>query len=137
MKAGSIAGSFTTSGHRRVSIKGVSVYAHRIVWALIYGEWPETDIDHIDGNPANNRITNLRLATISQNSANRPAPRNNKTGFKGVSCPRENGKYVVYVSTKKIGEFVSIEEAAHAYDKAALARYGEFAHLNFKENAHG
>lgn len=59
----------------------------RIAWAIYYGEWPEREkhIDHIDGNPENNRIENLRLVTQKENNKNRKLHRNNKTGLHGVS----------------------------------------------------
>jgi hypothetical protein len=58
--------------------------AHHLAWRLHYGEWPASTIDHIDGNSHNNAISNLRLATVSENSCYRRKPKHNSTGEKNV-----------------------------------------------------
>src|SRR5690348_14306740 len=79
----------------RLTVRGKKkgYLAHRLAWFYTYGEWPKNLIDHIDMNPANNAISNLREATHSTNKANRRAPANNSTGFKGVSFNKAYGKY--------------------------------------------
>jgi hypothetical protein len=91
-------------------------------------------VDHINGDRLDNRRENLRLATRSQNQANSLNPRNS-SGFRGVS-PR-NGRWVA--QTKHLGRYYSLgtfdnpEDAARAYDKAAVRLHGQFARLNFPE----
>lgn len=97
-------------------------------------------VDHVNGEGLDNRRANLRAATRQQNSANSRLRRDNPTGFRGVA-PRQGGRFWIAViggpSTREyLGFFDSKEEAARAYDRAALVRFGEFARLNFpKETA--
>ena len=108
--------------------------AHRIAWALMYGEFPDGQLDHINGEPSDNRITNLRLATESQNKANRRRSKRNSTGFKGVSFRKRDHIYSAQIRKDKktmwLGSYKSPEEAHRAYAKAAKEMHGEFARLN-------
>lgn len=92
-------------------------------------------IDHKDNNGLNNQKSNLRLATISQNKANGKAYSNNTSTFKGVTFRRERGTWRAQIRVNNklhiIGCFHDKEDAARAYDKAALLYFGEFAKLNF------
>ncbi|NBW08293.1 MAG: HNH endonuclease [Caulobacteraceae bacterium] len=115
-------------GYVTLRIAGRWFFAHRVIWLLVYGNWPERFLDHIDGDKSNNHPSNLRLATSSQNSANRRV--NGKVPFKGVVM-HEDGKFQVTCARKYIGLYESAEAAARAYDKAAIERYGSFARLNF------
>lgn len=100
---------------------------------LIMGSPAFKHVDHIDRNPLNNDPTNLRLATVSQNGANRKKAKGTKHEHKGVS----NKKKWFYASIKKDGimyrasRFEAAEEAAKVYDKLAKFLYGEYAGLNF------
>lgn len=83
--AGSIAGTKNQFGYRQVSISGKRYFAHRIVWTLFNGDIPEDkEIDHINGERDDNRISNLRLVSRSQNNMNTAVSKRNTSGCKGV-----------------------------------------------------
>lgn len=111
------------------------VIAHRAAWAIHYGEIPQQHIDHIDGNKLNNRIENLRICTHNQNQHNQGIRVTNKSGYKGVSFMKSLGKWQAQIccnsKVKHLGFFMGKEDAAHAYDRAALEIHGEFAWTNF------
>lgn len=92
-------------------------------------------IDHINGNPRDNRRLNLRLSTFTENQRNMRIPSHNTTGYKGVSFRRDRNKFRAYISignkTKHIGYYDSAENAAIAYDNKARRIFGLFACLNF------
>jgi hypothetical protein len=91
-------------------------------------------VDHADGDRTNNARENLRACTARQNSANRSRPKNNTSGFKGVTWHKQLNRWQVTVGRGKgqyVGVFRDRVEAALAYDNAAVARYGNFANLNF------
>lgn len=104
-------------------------YAHRLAWLYVYGSVPG-QIDHINGDRRDNRISNLRLCTQSQNMMNTPRQSNNKTGYRGVRL-RSTGKYEASISVggKKIhlGTFEAAIDAAAEYKKASETLYGNFA----------
>lgn len=90
-------------------------------------------VDHINGNRLDNRRSNLRLCTSSQNNFNRKVIRSN-TGFKGVShdarCDRYYSRIMLNRKSIPLGRFSSLIEAAEAYNKAAQTLFGEFASIN-------
>lgn len=92
-------------------------------------------IDHINGNKLDNRVSNLRLATASQNHCNRPKSSRNTSGYKGVG--KRNGRWRVKIRLNGIdyhvGYFSSLEEAAQAYDVRAKELHGEFARINHND----
>lgn len=120
------------SGYIQISGFGKNLRAQRVAWALYYGEWPKFRIDHEDRDKTNNRISNLRLATGSQNVANSVA--RSRVGVKGVRLVRGSNRYSAQITVnyrkKHLGTFDHIDEAAHAYNKAAIEHFGEFACLN-------
>ena len=128
--AGKEACSTYSKGYRFGPINGIPCIAHRVAWAVYYGEWPSKDIDHINQVKDDNRIENLRLATDSENLRNIPMFSSNTSGYKGVSKDKRSGRWVARVSTGKeykwIGSFASKEEASKAYLAAAMNYHGEF-----------
>lgn len=107
------------------------VYLHHAV----LGPVATAEIDHVNGNGLDCRRANLRPATNSQNQANRRAPRNNTSGFRGVSWHKSEGKWraviKVHQRQTQLGYFGAPEDAARAYDAAARRAFGEFARVNF------
>ena len=135
--AGKIAGD-TRGGRRSCSLTydGVNyrLRGYRIAWALFYGQDPYPfEIDHIDGNPSNDRIANLRLATSSENRRNSVVLKTTRTGVRGV-YPHDGGYQVMIKHNRKmayVGWFKDIEAADQAFKAAAAAFHGPFAkHLS-------
>jgi hypothetical protein len=81
---GKQAGKTDSQGHRQILLDGTVYQAHRVAWLIMTGMWPSMEIDHKDGNPANNSWANLRLATRVQNLRNKGCDSDSKTGIKGV-----------------------------------------------------
>ena len=90
--------------------------AHRIAWLIYYGEWPKNETDHINQDPTDNRIENLRDVTHAENNKNRTLQNNSTTGYSGVSFYKRDGKYRAEISinniTKHLGYYDTAEEAA-------------------------
>ena len=117
-------------GYRYVAYQNKRYAAHRIIWAMTHGTWPD-QIDHINMVRDDNRPANLRDATISQNNRNRGRQSNNTSGFKGVTMHKGTGKFHAKIMAnrvrKSLGYFRTAEEAAFAYQTAAKELHGEFS----------
>jgi len=94
-------------------------------------------VDHLNGDPLDNRKANLRLATQSQNRQNVPKRKNTSSRFIGVCFNKEMKKWRAVINHDKksiyLGDFKNEIDAARAYDTAARKYYGEFAKLNFPQ----
>lgn len=130
MKPGNKAGKVTPRGYVQIGYGRKCFMAHRLAWALHYGEWPTLDIDHKNRIPSDNRIDNLRLATQSQNNANQGVYSTNTHGAKGVSRLRYGSwQAQIQVNGKShyLGAFREKDDAIAAYAAAARRFFGEFA----------
>jgi hypothetical protein len=97
------------------------------------------EVDHVNGDSLDNRRANLRLATSSQNHANQGKRSKNSSGYKGVSFVAQRNNWLAQISVDgkqmNLGRFPTRRDAARAYDRAALEHFGEFARLNFPQEA--
>ncbi len=117
-RAGKQAGHLTRKGYRYIKIGRVNMQAHRLAWLYAHGVWPQHDIDHIDGNPSNNAIANLRDVTRSVNCQNKKtATRFSKVGLLGVCAKNKGWTASIYVDGRQcyLGIFSSPIEAHAAY----------------------
>jgi hypothetical protein len=121
----------------RGKILGCEIKAHRVIWAMQTGAWPENQIDHIDHNGLNNVWINLRTATQSQNNANKRRQEKCSSLYRGVCWAKRERQWVASIKKDKkncfLGYFSDEKMAAQAYDQAAKRVHGEFANLNFPE----
>jgi hypothetical protein len=128
--SGEIAGGIDPQGYIRLAIFRSFYMAHRIVLKMVTGDdFGAMFVDHIDGNRANNRPSNLRVASNAENCRNRGSNRNSKTGVKGVT--RRFGGFIATIGVdgriKHLGLFKTIDDARGAYAEAAEIYHGKFA----------
>ena len=132
IKAGQRAGSIRPDGYRQLAIGRKKYLEHRIIFLFHHGYLPER-IDHIDVDPLNNRIENLREATHSQNMCNRVVSENSKTGVKGVTWHKASGKWQGKVTKNKKQYFTpvseDIQEVIIAVEQLRETLHGAFARL--------
>ena len=130
---GAKVGCLTPDGYLVVGFMKRVYRVHQIIWLLHYGEWPQSSIDHINGNKVDNRISNLRLCNDSQNQRNvgkKKTARHSK--HKGVDLHK--GKWRARIrpgdgTRIELGHFATEEQAADAYREAAKKYHGEYARL--------
>lgn len=134
-RTGRLAGCVGKDGYLlvRLSIRGKSwlIPAHQIVWAMTYGEWPSSELDHRNNDRSDNQPSNLRIATRPQNMANMNAHSDNKLGLKGVHLHRQTGKYRAKICHERriisLGLYETPEDAHAAYLVKSRELNGEFA----------
>lgn len=121
------AGRISQCGYSQVSIYGKRYPAHRIIWAMEYGVWPNGEIDHIDGNRLNNRLNNLREVSRTENSRNMALRVDSTSGATGVCWDKNRNKWIAQIRVNRLrinlGRFAVFEDALNAR-KAAEVRYG-------------
>lgn len=137
-KMGVPAGIINGSGYRQIMINYKLYLTHQLIYLYHYGYIPKC-LDHIDSNPSNNDINNIRESTVSQNAMNKRKAKviNGKSPssqFKGVSWHKQAKKWNPQIKIdgkkKNLGSFNSEIEAAKAYDKVAIELFGEFVKTN-------
>lgn len=113
------------------AIHNVKYKSHRVIWAMINDEWPSGDVDHINSDRGDNRDSNLRAASRSQNMRNRGATKSNSTGLKGVCWDASRRKWLAQIRihgrNKYLGRYDTPELAHLAYKSAATKLHGDFA----------
>lgn len=127
---GSVAGGLDADGYVVIRLDKVLYRAHRLAWLYVTGEWPLLDIDHWNGVVSDNRWTNLRLATYSQNQANRHVALG-RSGMKGVHWDERKGKWMAQIKLAgkqhRLGYFDDPTDAREAYYAEAVKLFKEFA----------
>lgn len=130
VKIGDIAGTVNNHGYRVTTVDGKKNQEHRLVWLYTYGNFPDKFIDHIDGDRANNLLSNLRECSIIENARNVKIMDTNTSGFKGVSYSERDGTYSAYLTSggkcKNLGARSTPEEASLLYEAAAKELHGKF-----------
>jgi len=101
-RKGKIAGTIGKRGYVTICIHRVFYKAHNLAWLYVYGKNPEFEIDHINHNKSDNRISNLRDVTPYENKKNKPISKNNASGINGVSFHHKTQKWRVRINDKKI-----------------------------------
>lgn len=113
-------GGVTSQGYRSIRLDGRLYQAHRLAWLYVHGEWPQQQIDHVNGNRLDNRIENLRDVAPLLNQQNmRRARCDNETGVLGVTVDRRRGGFKARIRAHGrilyLGNFGSIEQAQAVY----------------------
>lgn len=132
-QAGSLVTTRSGEVYRVIGINYRKYYAHVLMWAWVTGEWPDFEIDHINDDGTDNRLSNLQPATHSENNMKKPPKR---PGLTGASFYKRTGRWQAYI--KKDGKHISLgyfdtaEEAHEEYKKAAARLHGEFRHSSLK-----
>lgn len=129
--AGSIAGCISKAdGYVRIRVDDRTYSAHRLAYFYMLGEWPIFEMDHKNGNCADNRWENLRAATSAENGANRRLRSDNTSGVKGVRFHAQSGKWRAEITLSKkrlhLGLFPTLEAADTAIRSVREKAHGEF-----------
>jgi len=125
-----VASKLDSRGYKVTSILGKHLMQHRIVWAINTGEWPDSDIDHINGDRSDNRMKNLRSVDRQENMRNKGLYKTNKAGVPGVSFHSRDKVWTAKISDNKrqvhLGYFDRMEDAISArIDAEMVYRYHE------------
>lgn len=126
VKKGQIMLSKKNTGHIRIIISGKHYLAHRLAWFYVHGEWPKHDIDHIDHDPSNNRIENLRDVSRKENLRNASISKRNRSGVTGVTWSKQHSKWEAKIQGDGkrifIGLFSNLDDAAKARKDAEISQ---------------
>jgi hypothetical protein len=129
-KVGSVAGCKKPTGYIHISIHGKRFQAHRLAWLYMNGKFPDGVVDHINGDPSDNRISNLRDCTRWENLLNQKLHSNNTSGVRGVCWHKASNRWVANAQVNGemiyLGLFNTKEDAADAYKDFALRNHKQF-----------
>lgn len=118
-------------GYVLIGINNGQIYAHRLAWLYMTGEWPSGEIDHINGCKSDNRWANLRTASRSENQANTSIPTHNTSGVLGVGWDKRRRTWRAYIKVNRkyvhLGHHPDIESAILARRAAEQRHFGPFA----------
>lgn len=127
---GNVAGWKMPNGYFNAQVDKKNYGIHRLIFMWHYGYFPK-EVDHVDNNPSNNKIENLREANRTNNCQNTRIRKTNKSGCKGVSWFKKYSKWIAQIQVNKkkmnLGYFDDPKEAAEAYKEAAIKNFGKFA----------
>ena len=134
VQPGMLAGWIGVNRYRYISFRNKDYLAHRLAWFFTHGRWPQRHIDHINGDPSDNRISNLRECTPEQNQRNRKVATNSKTGIPGVTFWAKRNRWIAKIKHQQksihLGCFKTKEEALLARRAAEVLYFKEFARVD-------
>lgn len=130
IKSGDLAGYIDSKGYSQIVINRKKYGTHRLIFMMFNGYTP-TEIDHIDRNPLNNKIENLRAATRQENQYNHKINKRNTSGIKGVSWSKNHKKWIVRFNIdgkpKYFGHYFDINIAKFVAEAMRYKYHGNFA----------
>lgn len=133
--SGRVAGSKRSDGYISIRIDQRRYYAHRLAWFYQFGVWPSELLDHVNHDPSDNRIANLREASHAENVYNGCGPKPGQSGFRGVVWHSRDRVWQARIRRDghrvSLGTYRTASDAANAYDIEARRLHGRFAVLNF------
>jgi len=141
-KVGEIAGTVNREGYVRITIFGMGFQAHRLAFYFMTGNLPPSDleVDHINGDRADNRWVNLRLVSHAVNMQNSRIPKHNTSGHPGVLYVKANRKWAARISVNgrmvQLGEFIEKQDAIECYLKAKRTMHAGFIGIEGKAAVH-
>lgn len=130
---GTVAGTVGRCGYFVVGISKRYYLAHRLIWKMEMGQDPDGFVDHIDGNKTNNKFSNLRPASNSQNIQNSKLRADNSSGVKGVHWDAGHKKWRAVITADgnqvRVGRFDSVSTAKDAIERVRAEMHGAFARV--------
>lgn len=106
------------NGRLRLNYRRRKYLVHRVIWCLVHQSWPDDMIDHINGDPQDNRIVNLRPVTNKLNCRNQKLRKNNKSGTMGVQWRKDRQQWIAVIASngkrRSLGFFDELDDAVQA-----------------------